>query len=242
MCDSSSSDRRQQETQERLIAEQNAQNQNNFAVSQDLAEQQFDFQRDQANQAVANERDRTNRISSATNQINSVFDSRKPIFDQLENATFEINRDNLVESRDRSRRALKFGLARSGLSGSSVDVERNENIQERFNDGLIDSRNTAQTARNSAQGADSQIQSSLINSASSGNFSGSDLLRSAGGALSSTANTAPVIVPNFANDTFFSDIVGGLGNIAFQVGQNGGAGGSRTRSGSNSSFQGNVRG
>lgn len=218
MCSGGDSNAQQEEEQRRLIEQQNNQNQSNFLVSQDLAEQQFDFQRDQANQAAANERDRTNRINSATRQINSVFDGRSGIYDQVEDATFDINRDRLRESRDSSITGLKHGLARSGLTGSSVDVDRNEDIQERFNTGLLDARNTAQTSANQVRSADSGIQSSLISAASTGNFSGSDLLRSAGGALSSTANTAPVIIPQFANDTFFSDIVGGLGNIAFQAG------------------------
>lgn len=201
-----------------LIDQQNRDNERRFQESQALAREQFDFQREQVDLAQAREFERQGRIAGATNQINGVFAGRSGLYDQLEDATFDINRDRLVEGRDDSRRGLKFGLARAGLGGSSVDVDRNEQLQDRFNQGLVDARNTAQTAGNNAKAADAQIQGSLVSAASTGNFSGSDLLNSASGALASTANTAPVIVPQFANDTYFSDIVNGLGNVAFQLG------------------------
>lgn len=225
-----------------LIRQQNEQNALQFERSQQLAEDQFEWQQQQAEDALLREAARQERIGGAVAQINDVFRGREPIYKQIEDATFSINRDDLLEDRDNGRRDLKFGLARSGLYGSSVDVDRNARIQDRFNRGLLDARSTAQAAGNNARAADAQIQANLVNSASTGSFSGSQLLDAASGALSATSNPAPVIIPNLANDTYFSDIVNGLGSLAYQAGsvynnyQN--RGGSTIGGGT----QGNIRG
>lgn len=228
--------------EQRLVDEQNRQNQDNFNRSQALAEQQFAFQQEQANLALAREHARQGRITGAVHEINGVQASRDGIFDSIEDATFNINRDDLVSDRNDGRLALKHNLARAGLQGSSVEVDRNQRLQDRFNEGLQDARLTAQTAANNARLADAQVFGSLVSAASTGNFSGSDLLNSASGALASTANTAPVIVPQFANDTFFTDIVSGLGNIGFQLGQSNPFAQNRTRSTVGGGNNGTVRG
>jgi hypothetical protein len=205
----SAEDRAYQRERDRIAQE-------NFEKQQELAEQQFAYSQEQADLANQKEEDRTARISGATERVNRTFDNtvRQGLYDRIGDASFELNKQALDQTREDSANNLRFSLARAGLAGGSVDVDRNKEVVDRFNKGLLLSRNTATNAKNNAKSTDNQIRNSLLGAASSGNYDGSELVRGAGSALSAVESTPASVAPVFDQGDYFSDALAGIGSAA----------------------------
>ncbi len=228
----------------------NQQAQHNFELSHGLSEAQFLWQQEQAALAQARENERRANIQESTNRINSAFEEREPIFERLENATFDLNKDSLDDSKTAGSTDLTYGLARAGLSGGQVDIHKNEEINDRYNDGLILARNNAIGAGNSARANDASIKNNLLAAASTGNFNGQQLLDSSRGSLRAINNTPAAVAPDLQGNTFFADIANSLGGLSYDLARanNNGArfGGSinhtPTNNRASSNYYGSVRG
>lgn len=205
----SAQDRAEQRERDRIAQE-------NFERQQALAEQQFEYQQEQALLAEEKEAARTEKIKAATEGVNRAFDNsgRRALYDRIEDASFDLNKQALDQTRDDSANNLRFSLARAGLAGGSVDVDRNREIVDRFNKGLLLSRNTATNAKNAAKSTDNNIRNSLLNAASSGNFDSSELVSGARSALSAVESTPAAVAPQFDRGDYFSDALAGIGNAA----------------------------
>lgn len=190
--------------------------QENFERQQELAEEQFAYSQDQAALAEQKEVERTAKISGATRRVDAAFDNseRTALYDRIGEASFDLNKQALDQTREDSSNNLRFSLARAGLAGGSVDVDRNEEIVDRFNKGLLLARNTATSAENSAKSTDNNIRNSLLSAASSGNYDGSELVRGASNALATVESKPAAVAPQFDNGDYFADALAGIGNAA----------------------------
>ena len=201
------------------INRQNALAELQFALSHGLGEAQLHFQIADADrnfglalQQINDEKIRQSRIRQAVAQIQNTFTTRTPVYKKLEDASFSLNKDKLTDQRADARRSLRFALARSGLDGGSVDVDKGKDINDRWNDGLIQAREYAQGVYSNARQSDEALKNSLLNTALSGGGDGSTLLSGTQGALQSIANKSPSLSPVFAAGNYFAgtDAVGGF--------------------------------
>ena len=95
-------------------------------------------------------------------------DSREKLYDEQEQAVYDLNAKEVNDQYADAERANRFGLARNGLLGGSSDVESNANLQEKTNEGLIQARALGQQAASDLRTADEQSKQSLIAMAQSG--------------------------------------------------------------------------
>jgi len=202
--------------QRELQEQQNQQSQANFTQSHALAEQQFLEAKEAQERAEQREQERQDRITASSNKINDAFNNRDHIYGSLEDATFELNKEALDKNRTDGARSLKHSLSRAGLTGGSVDVDKNADVLDRYNTGLRSARTAATGAGNDARSRDQQLKNSLLTTASSGSFNGQELLDSSSGALSAIENSPPQVVPDFSagKGAYFNDLINGLGSAA----------------------------
>lgn len=195
--------------QNRMIQQQHDEN---LAQQQSILDQQLGY-----------ELQRQAQISDAMAGVNSAFGNRAPIYQQLENATYDLNRDRLADDRAQNEQQLGFALARSGLSGGSVDVDKNADLLQRYNQGLVQARSHASDAAANARGRDEQLRASLLGMAGSGAIGGGQAYQMASQGLQSQA-AAPSYLPGLSN--IFQGLSDSIGMAARYAGlRQGGYGG-----------------
>lgn len=123
-----------------------------------------------AGAAQQQERDRQARIDAATAGINSIFadSGRDATYAAHKDAVFDINKRDIDEQYTDAERENRFGLARAGLMGGSVDVDSNEDLTERMNKGLMQATGLADTAASDLKMQDERARQSLTSLAQSG--------------------------------------------------------------------------
>lgn len=138
------------------------------------------------------EADRQARIKAATEQINTVFNgaNRKSMYDTQKSAVYDLNKAEVDRQTAETQRKNRFGLARSGLLGSSVDVDSNAEINRRTNEGLLRAGGIADQAAADLQTADERTRSSLISMAQSGIDTGTAAQQALNGLEVNAANAA----------------------------------------------------
>ena len=95
-------------------------------------------------------------------------DSREKLYDEQEQAVYDLNAKDVNDQYADAERANRFALARNGLLGGSSDVESNANLQEKTNEGLVQAKALGQQAASDLRTADEQSKQSLIAMAQSG--------------------------------------------------------------------------
>lgn len=95
-------------------------------------------------------------------------DSREKLYDEQEQAVYDLNAKEVNDQYADAERANRFALARNGLLGGSSDVESNANLQEKTNEGLVQAKALGQQAASDLRTADEQSKQSLIAMAQSG--------------------------------------------------------------------------
>ena len=95
-------------------------------------------------------------------------DSREKLYDEQEQAVYDLNAKEVNDQYADAERANRFALARNGLLGGSADVESNANLQEKTNEGLVQAKALGQQAASDLRTADEQSKQSLIAMAQSG--------------------------------------------------------------------------
>ena len=95
-------------------------------------------------------------------------DSREKLYDEQEQAIYDLNAKEVNDQYADAERANRFALARNGLLGGSSDVESNANLQEKTNEGLVQAKALGQQAASDLRTADEQSKQSLIAMAQSG--------------------------------------------------------------------------
>lgn len=137
----------------------------------------------------------TTLVDDAFNQANLAYQrgaalrARNQLHDTVGNDVFNFHKERLDDSRDQAERSLRFQLARQGQFGGSLDVDQNSELAKGYNNGLLDTRNIADAARNDALARDDQTRIDLINRINAGMDEGS-ALASAKSQMQSNINQA----------------------------------------------------
>lgn len=156
------------------------------------------------------EADRQARIASATAEINRVFNSsvngksRDSMYADQKAAVYDLNKREVDRQASEAERANRFGLARSGLSGGSVDVDSTAELDRRTNEGLLRSGGIADQSAADFRVADERTRSNLISMAQSGIDTGTASQMALGGLQANADSVAQAragsTVGNLFND------------------------------------------
>lgn len=167
--------------------------------------------------AAAREAERQARIAAGTAAVNKLFgigdDSAKAQRDALYGTVGSDTRNyysqQLEEDRDAARRALDFQKARTGVAGSSQGIDMDTEFQKRYDRGLLDVGNRADSAASGMRTSDEQARLGLISKVASGIDQGS--------AVSSAMSQLQSNLENARNNSMsgrmanvFSDLLGGF--------------------------------
>lgn len=166
--------------------------------------------------AAEREAQRQQRIADGTDAVNKIFgignDEAKTQREQLYTTTGSDTRNyfaqQLEEDRAAARRALDFQKARQGTAGSSQGIDLDTEFQKRYDRGLLDIGNRADTAASGMRTSDEQARLGLISKVASGIDQGS-AVSSAMSQLQTNAENArnQAMTGRMAN--VFSDLISG---------------------------------
>jgi hypothetical protein len=123
-----------------------------------------------AQQAQRSEDEHQARIKAATSTIDNIFadPSRAALYDTQRDAVYDLNKQELDRQQQEAERRIKFGLARNGLSGGSVDVDQHAKLGQRTTEGLMRVRGLADDAASELRLNDERTKQNLISMAQSG--------------------------------------------------------------------------
>ncbi len=99
--------------------------------------------------------------------------SRDQLYADQKSAVYDLNSNEVDRQAGVAEQANRFGLARSGLSGGSVDIDSNSELDRRTNEGLLRAGGIADQSAADLKAADERTRSSLISMAQSGIDTGS---------------------------------------------------------------------
>lgn len=94
--------------------------------------------------------------------------TRNDLYAEQKQAVFDINKRDVDRQYREAERQNRFGLARSGLMGGSVDVDSNAELQDKTNEGLMKAAGLGEQAAADLKTADERSRQSLISMAQSG--------------------------------------------------------------------------
>jgi hypothetical protein len=116
------------------------------------------------------ENQRQSRVRDAVDAINKIFNGagRDKLYSEQKDAVYDLNKTDVDRQFKEAERANRFSLARNGLVGGSVDVESNEDLSRRTNEGLMKASGIAEQAAADLQASDERTRSNLISTAQSG--------------------------------------------------------------------------
>ena len=120
--------------------------------------------------AAKMEEERQARQRAALAAINNIFNSanRDQLYQEQQQAVTQLNRDEVLRQEREAERQNRFGLARAGLSGGSVDVDSNAEIGRITNEGIMKATGIGQNAAADLRMQDERTRQSLIGMAQSG--------------------------------------------------------------------------
>ena len=123
-----------------------------------------------ANAANASEKERLAGITRTQGAVNDVFnsDQRKGDIADFVDAVRTFKGDDLERQRVKTDRESRFALARGGLTGGSVNVDRNAELGREFVRGQLDIDRQARGAGAGLEAADQDARARLIQLATSG--------------------------------------------------------------------------
>ena len=128
----------------------------------------------QAKIANQMEQERQRKMQEAIATIRDIFadPARDDIYNQQEQAVYDLNAKSVQDQYDQAERQNRFGLARNGLMGGSADVDSNANLQKITNEGLVQAKALGQQAAGNLRSSDESAKQNLISLAESGMDSG----------------------------------------------------------------------
>lgn len=98
---------------------------------------------------------------------------RQKLYDEQRSAIYDLNTREVNRQAEEAERTNRFGLARNGLIGGSVDVDSNAELNRRTNEGLLQAGGIADQAAADLKTQDERTRSSLISMAQQGIDTGS---------------------------------------------------------------------
>lgn len=157
--------------------------------------------------------------TAATDAANA----RQAGYDRLKTSVYDLNKKKLDTDRTDAARALKFALLRSGNSGGGLDIDQNNLLQRKTDQGIIDATNAADAAALSAKTGDEKSRLDLLSRIDAGMDQGSAVQGAANQLQSSTdaalANAKGNLIGNvFDNAGLLYQV--GSGNTGYADGMN----------------------
>lgn len=143
-------------------------------------------------EARKQEEERQARIKAATDTINEKFNGagRDALYTSQRDAVYDLNKREVDRQAAEAERANRFGLARAGLMGGSVNVDSVSDLDRRTNEGLMRAGGVADQAAADLQTADERTRSNLISLAQSGIDTGTAAQQALNGLQVNAANAA----------------------------------------------------
>lgn len=116
------------------------------------------------------ERQRQERAQLAIDAVNNIFDNanREALYQNQRDAVYSLNAQEVERQAREAERANRFALARNGLLGGSVDIDSNEELNRRANEGLSKAGGIADAAMSDLQTADENTRNNLVSMATAG--------------------------------------------------------------------------
>ncbi len=175
--------------------------------------------------AAQREAERQARIAAGTAAVNRLFGigddaakaQREQLYSTVGTDTRNYFSNQLEEDRAAARRALDFQKARMGVAGSSQGIDMDNEFQKRYDRGLLDIGNRADTAASGMRTSDEQARLGLISKITAGLDQGS-AVNSALSQLQTNSENArnQAMAGRMAN--VFSDLISGFNNGQTQAG------------------------
>ncbi len=137
-------------------------------------------------------------LAMAIGQLNALFGVglpgmrnavREPVYGQVRDDIYGLQSNRLNENREDTLRKLRFGLARTGLTGGSADVSAQGMEQRQFGRALMDASQSAQAAADEVRANDERTRLNLISQMRAGLDSG-NATQNALAQMSSNVNEA----------------------------------------------------
>lgn len=94
--------------------------------------------------------------------------TREQLYAEQKQAIYDLNKTDVDKQYKDAERQNRFGLARAGLLGGSVDVDSNARLQEVYSKGLMQATGLADQAASDLKTQDERARQSLISLAQSG--------------------------------------------------------------------------
>lgn len=145
---------------------------------------------DPAAESRRQEEERQARIKAATEEINNIFgnkvkrqqlgvdgyewvdgdpaNSRDTLYTSHRGTVYDLNKAEVDRQAGVAERTNRFGLARAGLAGGSVDVDSTAELNRRTNEGLLRAGGIADQAAADLKASDEKTRANLISMAQSG--------------------------------------------------------------------------
>lgn len=99
--------------------------------------------------------------------------SRDQLYADQKSAVYDLNSKEVDRQSGEAEQTNRFGLARNGLAGGSVDIDSNAELDRRTNEGLLRAGGIADQSAADLKAADERTRSNLISMAQSGIDTGS---------------------------------------------------------------------
>lgn len=157
-----------------------------------------------------------NNGAFTTTPMSQTYDGSKQM--EQRNAGYETVRQNalglalndLSEQKNDASRDTRFGLARAGLTGGSVDVDTNQNIADRYAKGVLQSNQNADGIVSGVRAKDEAARADLISRINAGMDANSATTSALAQMQNNQAAAKTEGQSTFLND-FFNGIMGGIG-------------------------------
>lgn len=127
--------------------------------------------------------------------------------------------NDLSKQRDVAGRDLKFNVARSGLTGGSVDVDKNGELATRYSDGVLSSNTNADGIVNNIRAKDESTRADLISRINAG-MDATSATTSALAQMQNNQNQGRIDGQSNLLANFFNGIAGGVGAYQYAGGAN----------------------
>ena len=224
-------------SQDALAQEQNLQMQRNNARQQneDLARQRAIAQinqlygiNSQVDGTAVDEQPATGTPQFVSKPFSQMYDgsaqraARESGYDSVRQNALAIALDSLSKQREEAGRNVRFNVARSGLTGGSVDVDENQNLANRYSEGVIQANSNADGIVNNVRGKDEATRADLISRINAG-MDANSASQAALAQIQNNQNIAKVDGQSNLLSNFFNGIASGIGG--YQYGYGAGLGG-----------------
>lgn len=220
-------------SQDALAQEQNLQMQRSNARQQneDLARQRAIAQINQLygidsqvdGTAVDEVKSNTGTPQFVSKQFSQMYDgsaqraARESGYDSVRQNASAIGLDSLSKQREEAGRNVRFNVARSGLTGGSVDVDENQNLANRYSEGVIQANSNADGIVNNVRGKDEATRADLISRINAG-MDANSASQAALAQIQNNQNIAKVDGQSNLLSNFFNGIASGIGGYNYGYG------------------------